>query len=460
MGEDDSVTRVKRDNANGNEPPKIPHLEPAGGTGSLEAAIAEERNPIRRFLKVLGPGFISGAADDDPSGIGTYATAGASLGYATLWTALLTFPLMATVQLVCAKIGMVTGRGLAGVLRKHYPRRVLYAAVIALFVANTINVEADLAAIAAAINLLVPALPIAPLVLPIAVGILALQIWGSYRLIARIFKWLTLALFAYIGSAFFARPDWGQVLSSTFIPTLRLDQTFLLALVAILGTTISPYLFFWQATQEVEEEMSMGRTQLWRRKGATDRELQYAALDVNVGMAFSVLVMYFIMLATAATLHQAGKTDIKSATDAAEALRPLAGDLSSILLAIGLIGSGVLAVPILSGSAAYALSEAFGWKYGLDRNPAKAKQFYAVIAVATLVGVAIDYLGINPIDALFFTAVINGFVAPPLLVMIMLVSNNKKIMGKRTNSRLTNVLGWGAAVVMFLAAGVLLVASI
>jgi len=460
MGEDDSVTRVKRDNANGNEPPKIPHLEPAGGTGSLEAAIAEERNPIRRFLKVLGPGFISGAADDDPSGIGTYATAGASLGYATLWTALLTFPLMATVQLVCAKIGMVTGRGLAGVLRKHYPRRVLYAAVIALFVANTINVGADLAAIAAAINLLVPALPIAPLVLPIAVGILALQIWGSYRLIARIFKWLTLALFAYIGSAFFARPDWGQVLSSTFIPTIRLDQTFLLALVAILGTTISPYLFFWQATQEVEEEMSMGRTQLWRRKGATDRELQYAALDVNVGMAFSVLVMYFIMLATAATLHQAGKTDIKSATDAAEALRPLAGDLSSILLAIGLIGSGVLAVPILSGSAAYALSEAFGWKYGLDRNPAKAKQFYAVIAVATLVGVGIDYLGINPIDALFFTAVINGFVAPPLLVMIMLVSNNKKIMGKRTNSRLTNVLGWGAAVVMFLAAGVLVVASI
>ena len=454
------MTRVKRDNANGNDPPRIPHVEPAGGTGSLEAAIAEERNPIRRFLKVLGPGFISGAADDDPSGIGTYATAGASLGYATLWTALLTFPLMATVQLVCAKIGMVTGRGLAGVLRKHYPRRVLYAAVIALFVANTINVGADLAAIAAAINLLVPALPIAPLVLPIAVGILALQIWGSYRLIARIFKWLTLALFAYIGSAFFARPDWGQVLSSTFIPTIRLDQTFLLALVAILGTTISPYLFFWQATQEVEEEMSMGRTQLWRREGATDQELRYAALDVNVRITFSVLVMYFIMLATAATLHQAGKTDIKSATDAAEALRPLAGDLSSILLAIGLIGSGVLAVPILSGSAAYALSEAFGWKYGLDRNPAKAKQFYAVIAVATLVGVAIDYLGINPIDALFFTAVINGFVAPPLLVMIMLVSNNKKIMGKRTNSRLTNVLGWGAAVVMFLAAGVLLVASI
>jgi NRAMP (natural resistance-associated macrophage protein)-like metal ion transporter len=453
------LTRARRGPGKGVKEPQIPHRGPAGSTGSVEA-IEAERNPIRRFLKVLGPGFISGAADDDPSGIGTYATAGASLGYATLWTALLTFPLMAAVQLVCAKIGMVTGKGLAGVLRKHYPRRVLYGAVIALFVANTINVGADLAAIAAAINLLVPAVPISPLVLPIAVGILALQIWGSYRIIARIFKWLTLALFAYIGSAVFARPDWGEVLSATFIPTIRLDQTFLLTLVAILGTTISPYLFFWQATQEVEEEMSMGRTQLWRRTGATDEELKYAALDVNVGMAFSVLVMYFIMLATAATLHQAGKTDIKSATDAAEALRPLAGDLSSILLAVGLIGSGVLAVPVLTCSAAYALSEAFGWKYGLDRNPAKAKQFYAVIAVATLVGVGIDYLGINPIDALFFTAVINGFVAPPLLVMIMLVSNNTKIMGKRTNGRLTNLLGWGAAVVMSLAAGILLVTSL
>jgi NRAMP (natural resistance-associated macrophage protein)-like metal ion transporter len=454
------VTVAKRRNAASNRHPRTRHDGPEGGTGSLEAAIAAEPNPLRRFLKVLGPGFISGAADDDPSGIGTYATAGASLGFATLWTALLTFPLMAAVQLICAKIGMVTGQGLAGVLRRHYPRRVLYAAVIALFVANTINVGADLAAIAAAINLLVPALPIAPLVLPIALGILGLLLWGSYRLIAGVFKWLTLALFAYIGSAFFARPDWGQVLSSTFIPTIRLDQTFLLTLVAILGTTISPYLFFWQATQEVEEEIGMGRTQLWRRRGATDKELRYAALDVNLGMAFSVLVMYFIMLATAATLHASGKTDIKSATDAAQALRPLAGDWSSILLAVGLIGSGVLAVPVLSCSAAYALSEAFGWKFGLDRNPARARQFYAVIALATLVGVGIDYLGINPIDALFFTAVINGFVAPPLLVMIMVVSNNTKIMGKRTNGRLTNVLGWAAAAVMFVAAGVLLLTSL
>ena len=441
-------------------PPQIPHREPPEGTDSLVAAIAAERNPVRRFLRILGPGFISGAADDDPSGIGTYATAGAALGFATLWTALLTFPLMAAVQFVCAKIGMVTGSGLAGVLRQYYPRSLLYGAVAGLFVANTINVGADLAAIAAAINLLIPALPIAPLVLPIGLGILALQVLGSYRLIARLFKWLTLALFAYIGAAFLARPDWGEVLMATFVPTIRFDQTFVLTLVAILGTTISPYLFFWQATQEVEEEVSMGRTQLRRRRGATDRELRYAALDVNVGMFFSNLVMYFIILAAAVTLHEAGKTDITSAADAAQALRPLAGDLSSILFAVGLIGSGVLAVPILSGSAAYALSEAFGWKYGLGQKPGRAKHFYAVIAIATLVGIGIDYLGINAIDALFYTAVINGFVAPPLLVMIMLVANNRKIMGERTNSGLANLLGWGAAAIMFVAAGVLVITSI
>lgn len=429
------------------------------GSGTLEAAIAAERNPIRRVLLILGPGFVSGSADDDPSGIGTYATAGASLGFAMLWTALLTFPLMAAVQLVCAKIGMVTGRGLAGVLRRHYPRPLLYAAVGGLFVANTINVGADLAAIAAAINLLVPSLPIAPLVLPIGLGILALQVWGSYRLIARVFKWLTLALLAYIGSAFFARPDWGEVLVSTFIPTVSLDQTFVVTLVAILGTTISPYLFFWQATQEVEEEMSMGRTRLRSRRRATDKELRYAAEDVDVGMFFSNIVMYFIILATAVTLHAAGRTDITSATDAAQALRPLAGDLASILFAVGLVGSGVLAVPILSSSAAYAVSEAFGWKYGLDQNPGRAKQFYAVIAIAILIGIGIDYLGINAIDALFYTAVINGFVAPPLLVLIMLVANDPKIMGKRTNNRLTNALGWAAAVIMFLAAGALVLTS-
>ncbi len=440
--------------------PQIPHREPAGGVDGGTAGVRGEGNPIRRLLSILGPGFITGAADDDPSGIGTYATAGASLGYGMLWTTLATFPLMAAIQLVCAKVGMVTGKGLAGVLRQHYPRSLLYGAVVALFVANTINVGADLGAIAAAINLLVPAVPMTPLVIPVALAILALQIWGSYRLIARIFKWLTLALLAYIASALLARPDWGAVVRSTFIPELSFDKAFLSTLVAILGTTIAPYLFFWQATQEVEEEVSMGRVQLWRRRGATDKELEYAALDVNAGMFFSCLVMYFIVLASAATLHAAGKTDIQSATDAAEALRPFAGDLSAALLAVGLIGSGVLAVPILSASAAYAMSEAFGWRYGLDTNPARARQFYAVIATATIIGVAINYLGINPIDALFFTAVVNGFVAPPLLVLIMLVGNNRSIMGERTNSRLTNVLGWTATAAMFVAAALLVVTSI
>jgi NRAMP (natural resistance-associated macrophage protein)-like metal ion transporter len=433
----------------------IPHSEPAAGTGSLQAAIEREPNPLKRISRVLGPGLITGASDDDPSGIGTYAVAGASLGYATLWTAPLTYPLMAAVQYICAKVGMVSGIGLAGVLRRHYGRRLLYPAVLALVVANTINAGADIGAIAAGVNLLTP-IPIRLMVVPVALAILALQIWGSYRLIASIFKWLTLVLFAYIGAAFLAKPDWGEVFRHTFIPTFRFDSGYLAALVAILGTTISPYLFFWQTSQEVEEEVQMGRTRLWQRKGATDGELKYAAWDVNIGMAFANLVFYFIILATGATLFTAGKTDIQSAADAAEALRPLAGDAATVLFAIGLIGAGFLAVPILTGSAAYAVSEAFGWKYGLDQKPTRAKQFYGVIAASTLVGLVVDFLGINPIDALFWTAVINGFTAPPLLLLIMLIANNRAIMGERTNGTALNILGWAATGAMFAAAIALL----
>jgi Mn2+/Fe2+ NRAMP family transporter len=332
--------------------------------------------------------------------------------------------------------------------------------VIALLVANTVNVGTDLGAVAAAVNLLLPSLPIGLLVVPIALGILALQIFGSYRLIARIFQWLCLALFGFIGSAILSRPDWSQVLGATIAPDIQLNREFATTFVALLGTTISPYLFFWQATHEVEDEVSLGRTQLWQRKGATDTELEYAAIDVNTGIGFSNLVMYFIILATAVTLHASGHTDVESATDVAQALRPIAGDLSAALLAVGLIGGGILAVPILSGSAAYALSEAFGWRYGLDRNPARAKQFYAVIVAATLVGVAIDFTGVNPIDALFLTAVLNGLVAPPLLILIMVVANNGSVMGKRTNGRLLNVLGWTTAGIMSVAAIVLVATSI
>ena len=427
------------------------HSEPAPGTGTLESAMEGEPNPIKRFLKILGPGFISGASDDDPSGIATYAQVGASLGFSTLWTALVTFPLMAAVQYICAKVGMVTGMGLAGVLRRHYSRPVLYAAVIGLVLANSINAGTDIGAIATAINLLVP-VPVVAMIIPISLIILGIQVWGSYRLIAKIFKWLTLALFAYIAAALYARPGAMEVLKGTFIPSIKFDASFLSALVAILGTTISPYLFFWQASQEVEEEVEMGRTKLWERKGASDRELKYAAWDVNTGMLFSNVVMYFIILATAATLFKAGQTEIQSATQAAEALRPLAGNAATILLALGLIGAGFLAVPILTASAAYAVSEMFGWKYGLDEKPYRAKQFYAMIAASTLIGMLINFVGINPMKALFWTAMINGLLSPPLLMIIMLVANNKTIMGDRTNGRWTNILGWAATLVMLMAA--------
>src|SRR5713226_3864545 len=319
--------------------PTIPHKQPPGGTATIEAAQAQNVGTGARFLKILGPGLITGASDDDPSGIGTYAQAGAALGYSPLWLALVTLPLQWTVQSICAKVGMVTGMGLARVLQKHYSRPLLYVVVAGLVIANTVTAGVDIGGIAAAINLMVP-MPITVTIVPIAIMILVLQIWGSYRLISSTFKWLTLALFAYILAAFFARPDWLAVLKGTFIPTLRFDSNFLSILVAVLGTTITPYLFFWQADQEVEEEISMGRRTLKQRKGATKAELKYANWDVAVGVLISNVVMYFIILATAATLHQAGKTDIQSATEAAQALRPLAGDGAYILLGLGLIGAG------------------------------------------------------------------------------------------------------------------------
>ncbi len=435
---------------------KIPHSEPAGGTGTLEAALAHERNPAKRFLKVLGPGLITGASDDDPSGIGTYAMAGASLGFATLWTALLTFPMMTAIQFICAKIGMVTGTGLARVLRKHYSKALLYPVVIALVIANTINAGTDIGAIAAAMNLLVP-IPMTAMIVPIALIIVTLQVWGSYRLIANTFKWLTLALFAYIGSAIYAHPNLRDVLWGTFVPTLRFDTHFLTVLVAILGTTITPYLYFWQANNEVEEEISMGRRTLRSRKGATDQELTYAEVDVATGMLFSNVVFYFVILASAGTLHQAGTTEIQSATVAAQALRPLAGDGAYFLLAVGLTGAGFLAVPILTGSSAYAIAEALGWNYGLSTRPGRAKLFYAAIVIPTLIGILINFAGINPITALFWTAVINGFLAPPILVVVMLIANNRKVMGERVNGSLANVVGWFTVAVMFAAAIALVV---
>ena len=410
-----------------------------------------ENNPIKRFLNRLGPGLITGASDDDPSGIGTYTQAGATLGFATLWTAIVTLPLMIVVQHICAKIGMCSGRGLAGVLHRYYSKKLLYPVVIGLVVANTINAGADIAAIAAAINMFVP-VPISAMVVPIAVAIVVLQVWGSYHLIVKIFKWLTLSLFAYVIAAFLAKPDWFAVAKATFVPQITFSSEYITTIVAILGTTISPYLFFWEASEEVEEEKGEGRNSIASRRGATDAEIKKEKIDTVIGMLFCNIVFYFVIVSAGATLHVTGQTDIQSATDAAQALRPLAGNFATVLFGIGLIGAGLLAIPVLTGSAAYAVAETFNWPSGLDEKPRHAKKFYGVIAASTLVGVAIDFAGINAISALFWTAVINGVVAPPLLVVVMLVSNNKRVMGKRTNGLVTNIIGWIAAAIMFAAA--------
>jgi len=406
---------------------------------------------IHRFLRALGPGIITGASDDDPSGIATYAQAGAALGYSCLWTALVTFPLMAAVQVICAKVGLVTGKGLSSVLRQRFSAKISYPAVLALVIANTINAGTDITAIAAGINLLVP-IPISVLVVPIALLILVLQFWGTYRLIATIFKWLTLALLAYVAASFFANPDVGATLRGTFVPKIQFDREYLEILLAILGTTISPYLFFWQASQEAEEK-KLRTKQSPQERGTLAENLADAAWDVNIGMFFSNLVMYFIILTTAATLHEAGGTDIQSASEAAQALRPLAGDAATILFALGMIGTGFLAVPILTTSAAYAIAEAARWrKHSLDQTPRGAFNFYAIIAAITLVALAMNFSGINPIKALYWTAVINGFLAGPLVILIMLIANNKAVMKKSANGPVLNVLGWLATGVMCLAA--------
>lgn len=419
-----------------------------------EAPKGETR--LRRFMRVLGPGIVTGASDDDPSGIGTYAVAGARLGYSVLWIALFTYPLMAAIQFTCAKISMVTGKGLASVLRDHYPRMVLYPAVFTLLIANTLNAGADIAAMADALRIFVP-LPSSLLIPFFAFLILGIQIFGAYPLVARIFKWLSASLLAYVGAAFLAKPDWGEVLRNTFIPSLQFDRESLVILVGLLGTTISPYLFFWQGDMEVEEEIRRGRMTLKERGGATDGELRGASVDVNLGMLFSNLGMYFIILATAATLYQSGITRIESASDAAQALRPIAGEAAGALFALGIVGTGLLAVPILTCSASYALSEALGWRYGLNQRPLAAKGFYGIIIASTLLGSLIDFIGINPIQALVWTAVLNGLIAPPLLLVILHVANNRLLMGERKNGWLLNLLGWittlamaGAAIALFM----------
>lgn len=404
------------------------------------------------FLTNLGPGLITGAADDDPSGISTYSVAGAAYGYATLWTALLSFPLMAAIQLMCARLGMVTGRGLAGVLRTRYPRWVLWLACTLVVVANVFNIGADLGGMADVMQMMTGIRNYfwTPF---FAAAILVLLLRTSYRLMARIFKWLTLVLFAYVAAAFLSRPNWSDVLRATFIPHLEWSRDYISVLVGILGTTISPYLFFWQAAQEVEEDRDRGKATVAQRRGATNKELLVAKRDVITGMLLSNLVMYFLILTTGATLNAHGQKNIETAKQAAEALRPLAGQGAYWLFTVGIIGTGMLAVPVLAGSCAYAIAEGAKWKdASLNLQPHLAAKFYAVIAVSIVVGLAFDFAGFNPVRMLFWSAILNGLLAPPLVIMVVLLTGDRKVMGTRVNSPGMKVLGWACAAVMSAAA--------
>ena len=390
---------------------------------------------IRLLLKSLGPGIITGAADDDPSGIATYSVAGAQLGTKLLWTALLTWPLMAAVQMMCARIGKVTGQGLAANFKQRFPSWLLRVVIVALLAANTINIGADLAGMADAAEML------SGVKAHFFVVVFALLIsWATVRLhyhqIANVLKWLVLVLFAYPITSFVIGADWGAVARATFIPSMPHTGDEWSMLVAILGTTISPYLFFWQASEEVEEEKWAGQTSLAQRRGATRKELELRNFDVGVGAFFSNIVMFFIILTTAITLHRHGMNHIETTRQAAEALRPLTGKFAATLFTVGIVGVGFLAIPTLAGSTAYAFAETFRWRQGLDKKLKQARAFYSLILLSTGLGVELVFVGINPVKALYWTAVLNGLLAPFLLVAILIVASDNKLMQGQTSSRL------------------------
>ena len=405
----------------------------------------------RRFFSALGPGLITGAADDDPSGIATYSIAGAQLGTSLLWTALLTWPLMAAVQMMCARIGMVRGEGLAAALRKRIPRPLVITATFLLLLANTINIAADLAGMADAAEMLT-GLNSRIYVVVFGVGIVVAVVLFPYHRIASILKWLALALFAYVITAFRVGVDWSEVARSAFVPSWPQSREAWATLVAILGTTISPYLFYWQASEEVEEQKSHGRATLASRRGATGREITDRTLDVGVGTFFSNVVMFFIILTTAVTLHQHGITKIETSRQAAEALRPFAGGFAATLFTVGILGVGFLAIPTLAGSAAYAFAETFGWRQGLDRKVGGARHFYFVVGISTAAGIALDFAKISPLKALYWSAIANGLLAPFLLVGVLLVASSRKLMEKQPSSVIGRVTVGFATLLMFGAA--------
>ena len=415
---------------------------------------------IKKFLKRLGPGFITGAADDDPSGIATYSQTGAQFGYAQLWIALFATPFMIAIQEMCGRIGLVTGRGLAAVIKDRFGKKILFIAVALLIVANTVNIGADLGAMASSAQLVFGG-GFVFWIFGMVVFILCLEIFITYKTYSRYLKYFALSLLAYVAAAFAVRQDWSQILRSVFVPTIVMSKAYFFNLVAILGTTISPYLFFWQASEENEEEIVCGKLKAMDEgvPKVTKGDIKKMRFDTVAGMIFSNLITFFIIATTASTLGRAGIMNVSTATEAAAALRPLAGPFASIIFALGVIGTGLLAVPVLAGSASYAAAETLGWRSGLYRKFKEAHGFYGIITIATLIGILINFMGIPPFRLLYYAAALNGVIAPVLMALILLVAGNKLIMGRHVNGPLAKIFGWTATAAMFAASVALFVMS-
>jgi len=420
---------------------------------------------IKSILKTLGPGIITGASDDDPSGIATYSQAGAQFGLGVLWFALFQYPMMVVVQEMCARIGLVTGSGLAGVMKRKYSKKSVYPIASLLLIANTINIGTDIGAMAASVRLILPELPILVITVFFTAFIISTEILMPYSKYVKILKYLTFALFAYVITAIIVGGNWNDILIASIVPHIEFNSAFAMIFVAIFGTTISPYLFFWQASEEAEEDVVKNKI---KEIGAgkpkiTKKEVKIMRADVVIGMAFSQLIMWFIIITAAGTLHTNGVMDISTAEQAAQALEPLvktfpnAGVLSKTVFALGIIGTGLLTIPILAGSSAYALSDGFGWKQGLGKKFKQAKAFYLVIIVSTVIGLWINFTNVDPIKALIYTAVINGVVAVPILILIMKIANDRKILGTKINGKLSNIIGWMTVLIMGLSVTIMFV---
>ncbi len=415
----------------------------AKATGALPGV-----SRMRAYWHTLGPGLTTGAADDDPSGIATYSQAGAQYGFQFLWLAVLTFPLMSLVQEMCARIGLATGKGLAANIRQHFPKPILYTCTLLLFIANTFNIGADLGAMAQAMQLVLPGIPFAIFVIGFALVSIGLQIFTPYAQYAKYLKWLALVLLSYIVSALLIDLNWHELAIHAVIPTITFSKDQILLVCAILGTTISPYLFFWQTSQEVEERILQGKTTIKQRRQTTAEDIKNMRTDVWSGMFLSNLVMFFIIAVCGAVLMKNGITDITTSAQAAEALRPLAGNATYLLFVIGIVGTGLLAIPVLAGSSSYALSESFHWKMGLYHKLKEAYSFYGIIIISMLAGLAMNFIGLDPIKALISSAVMNGLIAPVILVLIVMLSSSKKVMAKWRNHKLTTALGWLIVIIM------------